>query len=167
MKKNRFAQGFTLIELLVVSAIVTILVGGAMAGFIGFRDRRAVTSYAQQVQNWYITGQAKAKVREAPTAGCTTLLGYRVTVTANAIRRQALCDTGPVGSIDDLAIPAGITVNATTATTDFYAIPIENEPNSRLDYTSLNGDNLIVISDDHSYQKTFTITRAGTIGDVE
>ncbi len=167
MKKNHSALGFTLIEILVVSAIVTILVGGALAGFIGFRDRRAVTSYAQQVQNWYITAQAKAKVREAPSAGCTTLLGYRVTVTATAVQRQALCDTGPVGPIDDLAIPAGIDVGPTTATTDFFSIPIEDTATGRLLYTSLGADNLIVVFDDNSYQKTFTITRAGTIGDVE
>jgi len=167
MKKNHSAPGFTLIEILVVSGIVSVIVGGAMAGFIGFRDRRAVTSYAQQVQGWYIAAQAKAKVREAPSSGCTTLLGYRVSVTATLIRRQALCNTGPVGPTDDLAIPAGIDVNPTTAITDFFSIPVEDGPSGRLNYTSLNGNNLIVVSDANSYQKTFTIAVTGTIGDVE
>lgn len=167
MKKNHSALGFTLIEILVVSAIVTVLVGGALAGFIGFRDRRAVTSYAQQIQGWYVAAQAKAKVREAPSSGCTTLLGYRVTVAATAIRRQALCDTGPVGPIDDLAIPAELSVNPTAVTTDFYSLPVEDPAARRLNYTSLNADNLIVVSDAQSNQKTFTITVTGIIGDVE
>ncbi len=167
--KQTSAHGFTLIELMVVVGITAILVGGAIAGFLNFRQRRSVTSFAQQLQNWFVTAQAKAKVRETPQSGCDNFRGYRVGITGTTATMQALCYVGAantgVGGIDTLAFPNGVTVSPQT-TVDFYSIPAETA--DTLVYTSLSNDVTITVSNGVSGQdKHFTVSKAGVLSDVE
>lgn len=165
MKKNQAAQGFTLIELLVVSSIIVVMVGGAIAGFMNFKDSRAVLSFAQQVQGWYVIAQAKAKVRERPTSGCTEFSGYQVSIAASTITQRAVCTNGAAGTTDVLTIPSGITVSP-TGTTIFYSIPVEDVTARQLTYTNLAAPLTVTVTG-NGVTEAFTITTAGVIGDVQ
>lgn len=165
MTKHHAAQGFSLIELLVVTSIMVIMVGGAIAGFMNFKDKRAILTFAQQVQGWHVTAQAKAKVRERPTTGCTEFSGYQVTIAATTITQQAVCTNGAAGTTDVLAIPSGVTVSP-AGTTIFYSIPVEDVVARQLLYTNLASPRSITTTG-NGVTRTFTITPAGVIGDVQ
>lgn len=83
-------HGFTLIELIITVAISALVVGGSIAGFVGFTDRQEVLNTAQQIQQALRTAQSKARVREVPT-GCATLIGYEAVILSNQTYLRALC----------------------------------------------------------------------------
>ncbi|GEM_PF-1066908 len=113
--------GFSLIELLVVTAIIIMLVGISIAGFIRFNERQQVESAAKQVQTLFRTAQAKAQIREIPTGTCDTLDGYMVrfqTSPTNSVELVVQCTNGvpPEGLVQDhlsisaYTVPDGIVI---------------------------------------------------------
>lgn len=132
--------GFSLIELLVTIAILLIVAGGAVAGFIGFQERRSVDENAKKLQQIFIAARNKAQVKESPCNSATPLQGYRVRYTAGTgtVTLHPLCGANPVPITDPptnptqaaalesytLVIPSGTAnipnVNGTVI--DFYTL---------------------------------------------
>jgi prepilin-type N-terminal cleavage/methylation domain-containing protein len=86
-------HGFTLIELLITTAIAAIVVGGGIAGFIGFTDRQEVLNTAKEVQQMMRTAQSKARVRDVPTVCTGKLSSYEVAITSTQATLTAICTT--------------------------------------------------------------------------
>lgn len=132
-------RGFTLIELIVTVAIMALLVGGAIAGFITFRERQAVQTAAKDLQQLLRTAQAKARVRDTPSSCNSSILrlqGYRVTINTTTAYIRPLCaaenttpgDPGAFGVInineDVLTLSSGINIEVSNSDffIDFYTL---------------------------------------------
>jgi prepilin-type N-terminal cleavage/methylation domain-containing protein len=96
-KRTTAYRGFTLIELMVTMAIMSVVIGGSIAGFITFQSRQQVVEVGKNVQQLVRTAQGKARVRETPTdASCNgsagaRLQGYRITFDSSRSVIYALC----------------------------------------------------------------------------
>lgn len=113
--------GFTLIELLVATTIMMLLVGWGIASYFRFNDRQQVAAVANEIKTLMEVAQTKARVKDLPTTGCSTLLSdYRVMVSGNTVVVQARCDAAgktnaSPAEVQTLAnytldIPTGVTV---------------------------------------------------------
>jgi prepilin-type N-terminal cleavage/methylation domain-containing protein len=185
--------GFTLIELLVVIAILLVIMGGAIAGFMTFRDRRAGEETAKRVQALFFTAQQKASVQESPpqcisplppAAAVAPLQGYRVNYDAGSrtFSLLALCGFPPTGNTTGIPTEANlvaypVTDNA-TITNSIKSIVVPSTVGvtvgaTNFDFYTLQrspaGANVTrtytftVGSDDYS----FTVTSSGTITNVQ
>lgn len=124
-------NGFTLIELIVAVAIMSLLVGGAITGFITFAERQEVQTTAKNLQQLLRTAQAKARIREVPTA-CTApnkrLQSYRVRLNQTSPDIVMLCGVGADRELiiptdrESVVIPTGITVTSDAEYIDFYTL---------------------------------------------
>lgn len=172
--KNNTIQGFTLIELLVTITVMLVLIGGAMAGFIGFSDRREVQEAARQVQQLFVLAQQKASVREVPQSCLTNnfpLRAYRVSI-SNA--------TPPVASLIAICVdntvaapfPGTQPASATYQTLQTYTLPnsVGVAPsNTFVDFYTLEGG----ANPARTYTFTgaasfsFSISAGGSISNVE
>lgn len=169
MKKSlpfsRRNAGFTLIELLVSISIMILLVGGAIAGFITFRDRQLVLSDAKALQQFVRTAQAKARVRETPL-GCNTagnrLQGYRVSFNSTTqVTLHPLCgddDLNPLtaqGAVATLTLPSSV-ISGNPGTIDFYTLHRDNSLSS----------NLRLRTSTSLYRYCFDVGTGGSISEV-
>jgi prepilin-type N-terminal cleavage/methylation domain-containing protein len=182
--------GFTLIELLVVITIMLVIMGGAIAGFMTFRDRRAAEESAKRVQALFVTAQQKAAVQESPS-NCISpappapqvapLQGYQVNYDSGTrtFSLNALCAFPPGGNTT--GIPSTFTAypltdNATiTNSIKSIVVPstvtVISGQNQFNFYTLQRGTNTTVTrtftfrigSDDYF----FTVTPTGTISNVQ
>lgn len=98
-KPSPASLGFSLIELLITVAIMSLVVGGAIAGFVAFQAKEEVRTAAKNIQQLVKTTQGKARVQETPTANLTTncnsdgnrLQGYRITISSTVATIYAFC----------------------------------------------------------------------------
>jgi prepilin-type N-terminal cleavage/methylation domain-containing protein len=174
MSKRTTAQrGFTLIELMVTMAIMSVVIGGSIAGFITFQSRQQVVEVGKTVQQLVRTAQGKARVRETPTnASCNgsagaRLQGYRITFASNVSVIYALCGAdGSIrggGSLAQVEVYrediAGVTYAAgSPSSIDFYTLY------RGLDYTS--GTKRIQYSSTDGVVVYFDVTAGGAISEV-
>lgn len=128
-------SGFSLIELLVVTAIMLVVVGGSIAGFVTFRDRQQVTTGSKEIQQLLRSAQAKARVRETPTS-CSfdgnRLQGYRVVFNSSTyVTLHPLCGADAaianpttltqLDSISSVTL-VGATMVTSLSSIDFYTL---------------------------------------------
>lgn len=166
--------GFTLIEMLVVITILLIVMGGAIAGFMLFRDRQDARETAKKVQLLFVTAQQKASVRESPP-GCTPppLQGYQVSYnsTSKTFSLVALCAVSPdddpttipstftevLIQDKDIAVPSSVSVTSGLAKFNFYTLERGTNTGSTRQYTFTIGST--------SYR--FSVTPSGSVSNVE
>jgi len=149
--------GFTLIELLVVVTIAMLVLGGALAAFINFTDRRAVLNGVGELKTYLDRAQARA--RTGDVGGCDELVGYRVQTYLNnnvtELSFQAVCETGTPNTAQVVYLPSGVTVS----------------PNLDLTFSVLNAgvdlgaasQDITVANDSHSY--LFTLYQEGRMSE--
>ncbi len=110
MKLN---NGFTLIELLVVIAISLVVLGGALAAFINYSERRSVLNAANELKTYLVAAQNRANAGDL--GGCDQLAGYRVQTYLNGnvteMSSQAVCETGTADTARIQQLPGGVTVS--------------------------------------------------------
>lgn len=159
---QRQQRGFTLLELLITAAISMIVVGGSIAAFVGFTERQEVLNAAQEIQQMFRTAQSKARVRDVPSAACTTLQGYQVSLSTSGSTLWAICSS-PTSTINikTYAFPAGVTVIGTGAvlftTLENSVTDPDGNPLATMTYTASKGSNSF----------TFTVSPSGSISNVE
>lgn len=102
-------SGFSLLELIIATAIVVLVAGGGIAGFVSFTDRQEVLNTALEVQQLMRTAQSKARVRDVPDlCDATPLTSYQVTVESSSIALVAVC--GSSQTIKTYTFPNGVTI---------------------------------------------------------
>ena len=80
-------KGFTLIEILVAVGIAMVIVGGVIVNYNAYNDTQKVKQVAQTLKNNLRFAQAQALAGRKPTSGCTTLVGFTVTLVILLIRK--------------------------------------------------------------------------------
>lgn len=92
----KYHRGYTLIELLIVIAIMLLVIGGSIAGWLKFSEKQTTLSSAQTLQKMVRSAQVKARAKQWPSEcinGGTKIpvIGYRVSSSvANGITTIAL-----------------------------------------------------------------------------
>ncbi|PIR61771.1 MAG: hypothetical protein COU66_02040 [Candidatus Pacebacteria bacterium CG10_big_fil_rev_8_21_14_0_10_44_11] len=166
---QKLKTGFTLIEMLVAITILLLMVGGAMAGFSNFNDRRRVEETAKQVQQLLVSAQQKAAVKETPQDCLTAskpLQGYRVSYSSDKYTLSAVCDTNyppTAGTATVVAVGKDVSAQSTfftglnTSQIDFYSLERGTSTTADVNYTfSASGI---------SYQ--FSVNHGGTVTNVK
>ncbi len=80
---SKYQTGYTLIELLIVIAILLLVLGGSIAGWLKFSEKQTTLSNAQTLQKMVRSAQVKARAKQWPSTclnGTTKVpvIGYRV-----------------------------------------------------------------------------------------
>jgi type II secretory pathway pseudopilin PulG len=154
-----FSAGLSLIELLVVMTISLIMLGGGIAAFSDFSDRRSVTSAVEELKTYFQVAQTKANAGDL--GGCTQLSGYQLQSYLNGlvteVALQAVCSAGTASAAEIHSLSAGVIVS----------------PNIDMVFQVLNGgvqlpadaasEEITVTNGDHAY--LFTLSRDGTISE--
>lgn len=106
-------HGFTLIELIITVAISALVVGGGIAGFVGFTERQEVLNTAKEVQQKMRTAQSKARVRDLPNQNCV-LASYEVSfgATNNQAILRPICSPTAVAALPAYSFPSGVTIQS-------------------------------------------------------
>lgn len=152
--------GFTLIELIITVAISALVVGGSIAGFIGFSDRQEVLNTAKEVQQMMRTAQSRARVRNTPT-GCSSLSSYQVSfIGTSSVRLSTVCGV-TVTEITTVAFPSGVTINNTTALR-FTTLEQGVTTSAGAPITSVT----YILSEGSTNRFQFTVTSTGSISNV-
>lgn len=168
MKKTIRANGFTLIEMLVAISIMLLMLGGGIASYIRFQERRIVITQGQELMDFIRLAQQKAAVREVPPASAVCnqtdpnrrLVGYRARKASGSttVNIYALCGSSIPGSQNSSVsythiIPSGITISPTSLWQyDFYTL--QETP-------SVSPSSITLSSSGETY--TITVTAAGGI----
>lgn len=153
--------GFTLIELIITVAISAIVVGGSIAGFVGFTDRQDVLNTAKLAQQMMRNAQSKARVREVPTGCSSPLTSYEVWSTAGQLRLSAICTTRQQVGLA-LAIPTDITFTASPGTFTYVRFSTLEDG---VDFSPATTSRTLIFSKgSNSFQ--FTINSSGSISNV-
>lgn len=155
-------RGFTLLELIITVAIMMVVVGGSIAGFVSFTDRQEVLNTAKEVQQMMRNAQSKARVREVPNiAGCITLEKYRVQYNGSStFILQAGCKnatgTDVFGSgMRTITLPTGVSVTPSGARSiDFSTL--EEGVSGGTTFTFTKGSNVF----------QFTVSASGSISNI-
>ena len=137
-------SGFTLIELLVTTAIMVLVVGGGIAGFIGFNDRQTIISAVDVTKEALQVAQSKANSGEL--GGCSKLKGWKVVNGNTQIQVQSICTNLAVGTTKAYTLPTGVTASFNPNSTILFNVlsgPIEltTNPSGYLDITLTQGGN--------------------------
>ena len=105
--------GFSLIELLIVIAISLVLVGGSIAAFLNFSEKRSVTTVVDELKTYF--QRAQTKTAAGDLGGCDQLNGYRVETYVSGsttfISLQAECTTGIASDAQVNTLADGVTVS--------------------------------------------------------
>ena len=140
-----FFSGFSLIELLVVITISLILLGGGIAAFTNFSDKRAVITAVDELKTLFQSAQAKA--RAGDLGGCEQLSGYRVQTYLNGSNAeaslQAECTAGTAETARVSSFSNGVTISPNIDTLfQVLNAGVQLPDNaSSLDITVANGTN--------------------------
>jgi prepilin-type N-terminal cleavage/methylation domain-containing protein len=159
LRKLTFQAGYTLIELIVVIALIGLMTGASIAGFNTLNQKQIVTTGGKELASVLRTAQNRAVSGIKPTGvTCTTLLGYRVTGTANgsAYSLDVVCNNGGapvVTTIKTYNLPVNITFSASIAPT--FGVLTAG--------VSGSGD-MVIRSSVHTY--TIRVNATGDITDV-
>lgn len=97
-------KGFSLIELLVSIAILLLLLGMGIAGYISFNDRQKLSQSAELVREAVESAQVSA--RSGKMRGCSSLVAYQIDFYNDngigVIEIKPRCSDGSNGSPDEL-----------------------------------------------------------------
>lgn len=128
-KQKHHTPGFTLLELLISVTIMLLMVGGGIASYFTFQQRREVVTAGQELRDFIRLAQQKAAIGEVPrqgdgcdqSAAAQRVVGYRL-YKANASRTvsiYALCGSSFPGAQQtgavkySYSIPSSITISPT------------------------------------------------------
>lgn len=113
------SRGFTLIELLVVSVISLTLTGFVITSYTSFSRRESLRQAARtlKIDLRFAQSRASSGVKPLAPVSCPTLRGYQMSIASDnkSYTIQALCDTGPQGSLSTVTLPRDITISATVS----------------------------------------------------
>lgn len=172
MKEKRIVSGgFTLIEMLVAISIMLLMVGGGIASYVTFQERRLVITEGQELTDFIRLAQQKASVKQIPkqTSICNQgsetkrLVGYRVTKTnATNIYIVGLCGSSDsvysANNVTDndyaYTLPSGFTTNPNTWQFDFFSL--QGTP-------VVPAGSVLLRKNGTSVDFTITITAAGAV----
>lgn len=84
-------RGFTLIELIVAVAIMAVLVGGGLASWGSFREKKALDAIGLNLISQFKDIKNKAISGEKPE-GCESLNGYQISSSGNTLSFTVCCD---------------------------------------------------------------------------
>ncbi|PIR59681.1 MAG: hypothetical protein COU68_04360 [Candidatus Pacebacteria bacterium CG10_big_fil_rev_8_21_14_0_10_45_6] len=140
--KHLPAAGFTLIELMVVTAIMAIIIGGSIAGYVQFNEYQSLVTTGRSMENMIKLAKNRARIRavsvcnNGDAVASNDFQGYRTIVNANgSANMYALCGSTAdsadvVGSaVETLAAPAGFTpTGGVGGTFNFYTPQSRKEP---------------------------------------
>jgi len=145
--KHPPAAGFSLIELLVVSAIMAIVIGGSIAGYIQFNEYQTLVTAGRDMQNTIKLAQNRARIRVIEncdnTDGINTndFQGYRAKIsTGGLVEVFALCGADAVnsaetgGAVESYQVPSGAVATyfyngvALPLSFDFFTIQSRTPP---------------------------------------
>lgn len=177
------SHGFTMLELLVTSAIVMIITGITLAGYLSFQARQEVQQATRDVQQLFVQARQRARDRDQTSCGSSeyvSVLEYNIKLQNPAgsapasVSLYATCQNsgGTIfsGSSEDIDLPSSVS---------FDSLPLET-----VSFGTLEGGVSILdsvgstpscassvctvkLSRDagaHGYQ--FTISTAGEIGGI-
>lgn len=151
---SRVPNGFTIIELLVSVAIIMVVTGGVIVNYNNYNDTQKARSAALTVKNDLRFAQSRAYNGEKPAAGCSELMGYRVTFTATSYAVQAECTEGLLAEEQTVVLQSGISFS-----------PLPGDLLFRVLTRGLDSDMTVtVIGASRSYQ--FQVTRSGDMSDI-
>lgn len=147
--------GFTLIELMVAISIMGVLLSLSIAGFIQFQDNQKVLAAAKEVQQLFVNGQVKARVKETPSGCSGSLSGYKLTRSGNTFTLAAACSSDIVR--DSVSVP-NVTIWGNFGDGDSILFATQYQ-------SSVSPKDLCFSSGTHYYG--FSVAAAGQISDVE
>ncbi len=101
--------GFTMIELVVVMGVIVLLTSIGAAGYNGFNDTQKLKQTGLTLKNNLRVAQTKAIAASKPSSGCTTLMGYVATFTANGYAINPQCTDGVIDDPTTVTFSAGVT----------------------------------------------------------
>jgi prepilin-type N-terminal cleavage/methylation domain-containing protein len=107
-------KGFTLIEMIVTISIMLVVIGGSIAAFSAFQDRKKVEQAARDVHQLVVMAATKTSVGERPSP-CAAFTGYRVRLVTSNLILYGMCDGSQVEN-RRIALPAGVTYTIPTVT---------------------------------------------------
>ncbi|PIR60442.1 MAG: hypothetical protein COU67_02125 [Candidatus Pacebacteria bacterium CG10_big_fil_rev_8_21_14_0_10_44_54] len=159
--KRPLTAAFTLIELLVVTAIMMIVIGGSIAGYIQFSEYQTLVVAGREMENTIKFAQNRARIRVIENCASENFLGYRAVVSAvGTVDVYALCGSDPAsptqapGAIKTTTPPSELDIAGGAANLDFFTLQSRQPPNV--------GTNLITLATTrHTY--SITISSAGVI----
>ena len=142
--KHPPAAGFSLIELLVVSAVMAIIIGGSIAGYVQFNEYQALVTTGRDIENMIKLAQNRARLRlvehcnNTDADPNTDFQGYRAVVGASgSVSVHALCGAiaesdmsttgGPV-ALYSPPINAALNFVGVPATFDFFTLQSRKTP---------------------------------------
>ena len=115
-------KGFTLIEILVAVGIAMVIVGGVIVNYNAYNDTQKVKQVAQTLKNNLRFAQAQALAGRKPTSGCTTLVGFTVTLASGSYSIQAECSEGLTGEVKTTTLPTGVSLSPAPSALTFQAV---------------------------------------------
>jgi len=99
-------KGFTLIEMLVSVTIMVLLIGGGIAGYINFNDKRVILSAVGELKAEFASAQSLAN--SGRLGGCDILNGYRISSagsgTDTIVSIDVNCLTGSTDGSQDYTV---------------------------------------------------------------
>jgi prepilin-type N-terminal cleavage/methylation domain-containing protein len=138
--KHLPAAGFTLIELLVVSAIMMVVIGGSIAGYVQFNEYQTLVTEGRTLENRIKMAQNRARIRA--TKLCDTLpddpvddfQGFRTTISsAGVVNTYELCGVDAANISESAAVTEPFTPTLAYgggyAQYDFFTPQSRREPN--------------------------------------
>ncbi|MDA1079412.1 MAG: prepilin-type N-terminal cleavage/methylation domain-containing protein [bacterium] len=134
------AAGFTLIELLVVAAIMMVVIGGSIAGYVQFNEYRTLVTEGRTLENRIKMAQNKARIRatklcdDDPDVVNDDFQGFRTTISATGeVNTHELCgataspSNTQMGPITDSFTPTMIFAGGSTQY-DFFTPQSQHDP---------------------------------------
>jgi len=113
LKINHKNLGFTLIELLVSVTVMLILLSSALAFFLNYLDKRAISDSVDEVKTYF--QRAISEASAGNLGGCDQLNGYRVTsakvANITTVTMQADCLVGTPSPGTSFNLAAGVNIS--------------------------------------------------------
>lgn len=114
MRKIHYKNlGFTLIELLVSVTVMLVLLSSALAFFLSYLDKRAVSDSVDEIKVYF--QRAISEASAGNLGGCDQLNGYRVTsvkvANITTVSMQADCVVGTPGPAVSFDLAAGVDIS--------------------------------------------------------